>query len=449
MDLLIEVFNSIIVLEPDNETYYFDKANAFLIAGNQAEAIKIYEVMEKKFGQSPQLLQARQRVVFEGKNAPGNAEVEALIKSDPNDITNYLYLSKMLVQKNNAIEAIALLLKAKEKLQSRYELNLALADIYRAQKNKGLLFTELKEAFNDPAMPVEKKVKIVWGMLGSFNDPDIKRTATELAALIVASHPGDAKALSLYGDVFYRQGSLREAQRQYSAALKLSDQIYPAWEQLMNILITLGDYKEAVKRGDEALSIYPNQAILYYYQAFAQHRDGANDAAISNIRFALQLDADNKQLQAMILALQGEIFIDQNKLSAADDALAKAVILDPENYMIINNYAYYLAIRNQDLNKAATMIAKAAVAVPEDRSVAHTYSVILFKQAKYDQAKSWIEKALQNNSEPDPVYIEHLGDVLYQQGNKEQALIAWERSRSAGNTSEKLMKKINEKKYFK
>ena len=151
----------------------------------------------------------------------------------------------------------------------------------------------------------------------------------------------------------------------------------------------------------------------------------------------------------MILGLQGEIFIDEQQFQAANTAFDKALNLAPSNYLIINNYAYYLALRNQQLSKASILIARAAAALPNNASIADTYALVLFRQQKYAEARVWIEKALQNNTEENSVYLEHYGDILYLKGDKEKALIQWQKAKDAGDDTEKLTRKINEKKYIK
>ena len=183
--------------------------------------------------------------------------------------------------------------------------------------------------------------------------------------------------------------------------------------------------------------------------AYALFKTGKYENAQSNLKNALQLDVDNKSLQAQVYALQGDIYINQNNFSLAKTAFEKAIAAEPDNYLIMNNYAYYLALRNDDLAKAAKYAETAANAMPENSSVTDTYAFILFKQQKYDLAKTWIEKALQNNNNKNGVYLERYGDILFMKGDKEAALIQWQKAKDAGNGSELLNKKINEKKYFK
>ncbi|MCZ4242880.1 tetratricopeptide repeat protein [Pedobacter punctiformis] len=447
MPELVDVFSQLIRLQPDQDAFYFDKANAQFLANQIEEAKKTYNDIEQKFGASRELTNARQR--FKQNGTATESDIVKLLEGNQADVKNYLYAAGLLLQKGNDAEALKVLEKAQKLEPNNYEVNLGLADIYRKQKNDDAAFSALKQAFQSEEMPHNEKVKIIAALFPKSEQPAVAKNITELSRIVAEKNPNDVKALSLYGDVLYQQNKLKEALVQYQAALKLSEQIYVVWEQVINIHTLLGHYDEAIKVGDEALSIYPNQAGLYYYVAYALFKTGKLDLAQSNLKNALQLDVENKSLQAQVYALQGDIYINQNNFTAAKTAFEKAISIEPDNYLIMNNYAYYLALKNDDLSKAAKYAETAANAMPNNSSVTDTYAFILFKQQKYALAQTWIEKALQNNSARNGVYLEHYGDILYMKGDKDAALLQWQKAKEAGNGSDVLIKKINEKKYFK
>lgn len=449
MDALVNVFNQIIGLTPANEDNYFDKANALFLGGKNEEALKAYQEIEQKFGVSKELTAARQRVNMQASAAPDHSTIDKLLAENPNDVKNYLYLSGVLLAKNKQEEALALLQKAKGVEPTNFEIDLAMADIYQLQKKNELAIVSLRLAFDHPDMPVDHQIKIVSAMLPRFTNQTVVKDATELVKLAVKNHPNNPKLLVLYGDVLYQQGNFNGAKEQYLAVLKISEQHYVAWEKVLGIQNLMEQYAEAIKTGEDALSIYPNQAILYYYRAFALHRNGQNAEAGIEIKSALQLDGDDNSLKAMIFALQAEVLIDQQKLKEADIAFDKSIELAPDNYLTLSNYAYYLALRNQNLSKAEVLAAKAAAALPKNTSIADTYALVLFKLGKYDLALTWIQKALPNNEASNPVYLEHYGDILFLKGDVTNAVLQWQKAKQAGNVSEKLNKKINEKKYIK
>jgi len=447
MPELVEVFSQLIRLDPENDAYYFDQANALYLSNKIDDAKKVYDQIETKFGESRDLITARRRVQSNGNTS--ESDIVKLLEGNQADVKNYLYAAGLLLQKGNDPEALKVLLKAHQLSPENFEVNLALADIYRKQKNDEAAFASLKLAFGSSDMPLTEKVKIVSALFQKINEPIVAKSLTDLTKIVAEQNPKDAKALALYGDVLYQQNKLREALVQYQEALKLNEQIYAVWEQVINIQSLIGHYAEAVKVGDEALTIYPNQASLYYYIAYALYKTGKFEEALNNLKTALQLDTDNKSLQAQSYALQGDIHISQNNFNQAKIAFEKAIATEPDNYLIMNNYAYYLALKNDDLSKAAQYAETAANAMPTNSSVADTYAFILFKQQKYDLAKTWIEKALQNNTDKNSVYLEHYGDILFMKGEKDAALVQWQKAKDAGNASEVLIKKINEKKYFK
>ncbi|MEJ5993480.1 tetratricopeptide repeat protein [Pedobacter sp. Du54] len=449
MDALVPVFNKLIEMLPENDDLYFDRANALFLSGKPEEALKAYAEIEQKFGSSTALTTAIQRIKMQNTEAPSDSAIEKLIAEEPTDVKNHLYLSGVLLEKGKKDEALALLQKAKRIEPENFEIDLAIADIYQSQHKNELAIVPLKTAFAHPAMPVEHKIKIVSLMLPRFSNALVVKDATELVQIAVKIHPNDSKLMILYGDVLYQQGNLIAAKEQYQAVLKISEQVYPAWEKLLAIQTVMGQYAEAIKTGEDALTIYPNQAILYYYRAFALHRNGQNAEAGLEIKSALVLDGEDTKLKAMIFALQAEVLIDQQKLKEADAAFDKSISLAPDNYLTLSNYAYYLALRNHDLPKAESLAAKAAMALPKNASVADTYAFVLFKLEKYALAKTWIERALQNNEAKNPVYLEHYGDILFLKGEKELALLQWQKAKNEGNDSEKLIKKLNEKKYIK
>lgn len=450
MEGLVTVFTQMIRLSPENDAYYFDKSNAYLLMGKTEEALKGYELLEQKFGPSKALTQARQRITLGTGKTATKQEVDKILAEGQDDVKALLEMSESLMEKGQHETALPLLLKAKTVAPEEYEVDLALADYYRKSKNSTAAGQSLRSAFANSGMPAERKIKIVMMLAGGAarNKARIQE-AGDLAKIMVESNPSDPRAQALYGDILYQQGNLSAALEQYQSVLKKTEDLYAVWEQVLNIQTSLGLYKEAVKTGDAALGIYPNQAIIYYYTAFALHRDNLNAAALGNIKTALQLDGDNKDLQALILGLQGEILIDEQKFSEANTAFDKAVALAPTNYLLLNNYAFYLALRNQHLAKAESLIAKAAAAMPGNPSVADTYALVLLKLEKYDQAKIWAEQALQNNGAKNGLYLEHYGDILFLKGEKELALVQWQKAKEAGNDSGILNRKINEKKYIK
>ncbi|MBC7565960.1 MAG: tetratricopeptide repeat protein [Pedobacter sp.] len=266
MNALITVFNELIRLDANNDSYYYDRSNAWLLADKPEEAAKGYDELEKKFGPSLELTAARQRMT--GKDEADGKKLS----------------------KGNALEDLR---KAKVLEPDNFELDLAIADAYKAQKNSVEANAALQKAFANPAMTPEQKIKIIMMLFTGTKNVQRMNDAKGLAEIAVKTHPDDAALKAVYAEVLYQQGDLQGSLKEFQGVLKISEQLYKAWEQILNIQIKLNAFKEAIKTADEALALYPNQGILYYYLAMAYKGNGQKAEALTQIKAALQLDVDN------------------------------------------------------------------------------------------------------------------------------------------------------------
>ncbi|HFB62258.1 MAG TPA: hypothetical protein ENJ69_04675, partial [Bacteroidetes bacterium] len=122
--------------------------------------------------------------------------------------------------------------------------------------------------------------------------------------------------------------------------------------------------------------------------------------------------------------------------------------LNSENTIVLNNYAYYLALDGVQLDKAAAMAKKAVELDPYNQNNLDTYAWVLYKQKKYNQALKWEQKALDNGGGKSGVVVEHYGDILYRLGKHKEALTWWKKALKLKDHSKLLPKKIKTGKLY-
>ena len=446
---LVLVLEELIRLAPGMEPYYYDRANALMILKKTDQAITAYNEIESRFGSSEDLSAARQRILMQqGKPAKVEEELEKQIKDNPDDVRNYLYLSEVHAKSGNRDKAIEVLNKAKGVDPANALIRLALADNYRAINQFENTFIELKVAFEDPNLNIDEKVRIVLSFFPMFSDMKARAYANELASIMVKVHANEAKAFAVYGDVLFQEKKYNEARDSYKKALKLNDQIYQIWEQLLRIEVGQGDFQQAILDGEESLTVFPNQAELYLYTGIAYAQTNKHEKAVSYLKNAGDLDTEDPAIREQIYSILGDSYNALKKYNESDKSYEKALEINPDNSFVLNNYAYYLSLRGENLDKAEKMSKRSVQLQPDNASSEDTYAWILFRLKKYQDAKTWIEKALKNDTTNNSTQLEHYGDILYLLGEKDLALKQWEKAKSIGSGSDKLDKKINEKKYI-
>jgi tetratricopeptide (TPR) repeat protein len=115
---------------------------------------------------------------------------------------------------------------------------------------------------------------------------------------------------------------------------------------------------------------------------------------------------------------------------------------------VLNNYAYYLALRGEKLDEALKMSEKSNVLSPNNAAYEDTYGWVLYKLGRYADAKEWVGKALQHGGNADGTVLEHYGDILFQFGDVNGAVEAWTKAKALNVDSETIEKKIADRRLY-
>jgi len=446
---LDNVFNQLIRLNPTKPDYYFDKANAFFLEKKYDEALSIYKKIESLTGLTDDIVAQRQKVYMkQGRVDQAAAEVEALIAENPNQIRYYLLLGEIYNANNQRDKALKALLKA-EQLDGRNGLvHLALADIYRDKKDSEACYKELELAFAIPDLDVNQKIRIIMGYVPKFPDADAKASALNLSKILSTTHPSDARALGIYGDMLMQNNNFKEARLVYQKAIAMDGQVYSVQEQLVRLDISDGDYDAALKDGQNSLALFPNQAWMNYLVGVAYLQKKNYAKALSYIKNTTSLELQDKELLSQCYSALGDCYHEQQDNAKSDDAYDKSLTYNADNVFTLNNYAYYLSVRGEKLDKAATMSKHSNDLQPNTASFEDTYAWILFKQKKYPEARVWMEKALAHDKDKSAVQEEHYGDIMFYLGDTNAAVDNWKKAKQDGAQSPLLERKINERKYI-
>src|SRR5690606_7658468 len=85
---------------------------------------------------------------------------------------------------------------------------------------------------------------------------------------------------------------------------------------------------------------------------------------------------------------------------------------------------------------------------PNNATYLDTHAWVLFQLKEYEEAIKFMKKALDHQSEPSGVMLEHYGDILFKLGNKKGALEYWKEAQLLDDVSEFLPKKIKDQQYY-
>lgn len=200
-----------------------------------------------------------------------------------------------------------------------------------------------------------------------------------------------------------------------------------------------------VRHSDQALEVFPNQAPLWFFNGVGYSLKHQPQRALQALEHGRRLAADSPDQQSQFDAQLGEVYNELKEYAKSDAAYDAALAADPNNYGVLNNYSYYLSLRNEKLDKAKEMSGRTIAKFPDNDTYLDTYAWVLYKQKNYAGAKASLERAARTTK--DASILEHYGDALWQTGDHAGALAAWQRARKgSGGTSPLLDRKIKEQK---
>ena len=325
---------------------------------------------------------------------------------------------------------------------------LALADFYRANKDFNKSFTYISQVIDNNDLDVNEKLQLTLQFLNlAKNNSKLFYFYNTLISSLRSQYPDNNDIILYYSNILLQKQEFPEAQKNIELALDSKPDNIDAWIKLLLIDSKLNQNRAIIEHATKAIEYFPNQTDLYYYRGFSYYILKIYDSATYDLKFADRISGINSPLKFDILSLLGECYYKDGDTIRAFNTFDKALVIKPNNYPLLNNYAYYLSLLKLNLEKAADMSKKTVIAEPKNSTYLDTYAWILFEQKKYKEAIKYSEKSVLYGGSKSGVILEHYGDILFKLSKNKEALEAWNEAVLLNDYSDKLKEKIAKKNY--
>lgn len=433
---------------PENIDYRYELATTYLYLNKLDKAIEQYDKIEETFGVTEDISVQKEKIYLQlNKLDEAVAEMEKLIANYPGEQRYLGMLAEIYTANDMSEKAFEVYERMMKNNPDDPVLQLNLAEYYRKQGDYDKSFDKLKTAFQSKNLNIDNKIQV---MMSYYNltesDKRLIDQAFELLDLLTAAHPNDAKAHAMKADFLLRDNRLKEARSSFYETVKLDSGRFMVWSSLINTSYGLQDYEAMERDSRKALELFPNQGILYLLNGIANNGLKAYTKAIDVLSEGEIFTRTDTYMYVQLLSVLADAHNNLQQYAESDEAFEKALRKDPNNPLILNNYSYFLSLRNENLDKAEEMSKKSNVLEPRQASYQDTYAWILYQKGEYETALEWILKALKNGGEKSGVIVEHYGDILFKLGEEAKALEQWKMALELGDHSDELPEKIEKKK---
>ncbi|MBD79162.1 MAG: hypothetical protein CL840_09600 [Crocinitomicaceae bacterium] len=447
-DLGAETYEELIKQHPNELAYYEVLANMYLYQNDLKSAIRVYNRTEEQFGVLEFTSTQKQKIyVSQRKYDRAIEEAQKLIDRYPNTNRYYTALAKLYTQNGQKAEAIETYQKLLEIDPNNSFVQLSMATYYyeggEIEKGKATM----KKAFSNPDLDFNSKARILFSQVAYNNVPDgqVNPFGIELAQIMVETHPKDPKSWAVQADLLFQNGDNNGALEAYNKSLELEPNQFLVWSQTFILHSENNNWQEVFEGTEKALEYFPSQPTIYYFRGIAalqlkKYQDGV-DALETGKDFVI----DNNNLLGQFYTNLGDGYHNLNKHQLSDSYFEKALKINPNDILVLNNYSYYLSIRGENLDKAAEMSKKTVDSQPNSSTYLDTYAWVLYKKGDYEEAKKWMSMAMENDGDKEGVIVEHYGDILFKLNETEAAINYWLKAKELGGGSNLLEKKIDSK----
>jgi len=410
------------------------------------KSIQEYNELEKIMGIDENIISKKQQHYLKLNDVEGALkESDKLIEAYPNN-PDYVITKCEIYNFNNQIdEAIVFL----EDIISKREINISylvvLSNFYRTVGREKDAETTLNKVFDSKEFSMDQKIMFISHLLQTPNDTNIT-LAEKLTLKTIAMYPDKPQPYSVAGDVYLIQKEKNKARENYLISTQKDSSKALIWQQIIAIDIDLNQHDSLIKDAKKALQYHPENPLIWFYQGISYQILKKDSLAVNSFEKGLPYCNYNYELLEQYYAQMGDVYYNIKNKEKSFLNYEEALTINPNNIHVLNNYAYFLSIENQDLHKAKSMIKKALRMQPDEATYIDTYAWILYKLNDFEEAKNQLEIALKSTQ--DGTIIEHYGDVLFKLNKIDEAVEQWKKAAESSGTSDLIKKKISDRKLY-
>jgi tetratricopeptide (TPR) repeat protein len=405
-------YSQMLKITPGDPNVMFTLANLDEKLKKYDDALKYLDVIEKQDGISKEVTLLKYRI-YESKNQPGLA-IQTLKKAS--DISEDDFsIDGMIAEyyrRHNQIDSASFYYKKiYPTFKSEPVVAFSYSDFLLDRNLKDSARDVLIRIMSDPSVNLMSKAGFFYTVLRD-QDQLIKNITVldTVSEAFYALNKNDLRVLSIYSDVQIRLRNFEKAAKALSIVTRNDPSNYAAVEQLVYAFNALGKTDSVLLYTGKALQQFKDRPLLYLFNGSAQYQNGAWENAVNSLKNGLAY-AQDSTLKIEFFSMLAECYQNLERFSESEEAFKSALKIDPSNLGILNNYAYYLSLREKDLKFAEEMSRKTILAEPANSTYLDTYAWVLFKMGKNRKALKYINSAVERSGRKNEEILKHSAEI--------------------------------------
>lgn len=440
--------------EPDN---YRILAALYERTGQPYSAIAVLDSAEVRFGRIPLLGRMKRQLLASTQQFDrAIEEAQALIAAEPYEVDHHTVLAELYGISGRDSLARATYTKALDIDSTNLNTLMSLSDFFNNRRDYRSMLWATRRLFTLDEMPLEAKIRhfeICTSDIEFYRDNYFQ--INDLASLLAIRYPTDPRVVKLYADHLIASGELEQALAHY----KLHTADTPPQE---DYFLTIIDIESYLQRPD-SVQLYVERALERFPEKVELHLAGGNvlyrqkryNDAVNAYKKSLQ-HAQSDSLRSVVWGQIGDVYHQQADDAGSEgrarkwrkksyEAYETALGYDPDNLLVLNNWAYFLSLEERDLERALRMVERVTELTENNPTYMDTHAWVLFKLGRLEEARQLLRKAIALDGQKSMELLVHYGDILDALGQRFMAETYWKRALDKGYDKAAIEERLQQK----
>ena len=452
-------------LQTKRSDILYHLANMYAKFDRLEDAISIYNRLEVLEGKMSRLSNEKFSLYMQmGDSISAFAELQSLCDEYPAELSYQIDMGYCYQQLDDFESAMEIYEQVRKIDPQNTSLQMAMLDYYIMQGMDSLYEATRDSILYSVETDAGTRIVLLQQMIQRMSADSVEVVhIIERFERVVALDSSNVELLTMYAAFLnYTQKShdrLREIMLQV-LVVEPDNEMATQW--LLQYYAERRDYfslEEICRRG---INYHPNELVYPYFLGMILYDSGHYEEALTVLDKGLRQRSENTRLVLIseTFTIKGDVYFKMDRYEDAFLEYDSALVYNKDNILCLNNYAYYLSLHNEDLDKAEEMSYRTIKVEPNNRTYLDTYAWILFMQNKFEDAQKYMDIVVPRDSSEhflmtdlytSTAILEHAGDVAWMNGDMERAIYLWQLAvkRADDELTPVLMKKAKKKKYFK
>ncbi len=430
--------------DPGEVEWEYQLATVYYSDGKAKKAIRALEKIEKERGFSERITLLKASI-YEGEEEYDLAmeEISKMMLLFPEAIQFKIVAAELSMKSGDEAAAAAYYQQILEVDSTNIFALTNLTDYYRKKEDFASSLKYLALSFKSPHIDVKRKMAIMSFYLS--DEAFINGHSKELDYLVqvfVTEYPDEGEGQLLATDFYIQIREYEKAYMQLERFLSANQGTYPMYMQAILLANAASLNQELIALSDKAIRYYPDSADIRFFRGIGLYGEEEFEQLVENFD-SIPFDAySNIEYGSQAKMLYAEAYYRLDDFAKSDSLFESMIDEEPENYIVLNNYSYYLAERGEKLAEALNWSEKATRNNPDNATFLDTYAWVLFKMELFSEAEKVMLEALEKGGENDPEVNEHAGDIQTALRSFEIAISYYTKAIIVGGERERLEGKI-------